>query len=396
MGRNGNFFLGAVFLSLFLYVAGLLVFTYVTKYQKKPLAVPKTFDSSLTLTSDVLGFTKDASVILFQPSPSYSIDIAPRRQVYGLSCEFAVATAILYHFTSDSRFSLKNAKTAEELLIGKVGVSQNPNLGIRMGEVLPSNAAELYGNLNKKFGGSDYYGVHAPPFIDIFNSFGLRAKPIRKDEDSIVIARIKQAIFDNHLVMSWLKIGFGGTVDVAFTYGNVPVVKGEHAVVIRGYDEENFLIMDPGSGSYRSLSYADLIKSASYFPMPFLEVYSSSNPLSTLEETVGLGSATGLVRGNLSILIENATGKPGRGSQMAEILKEFGYRIVDVATRDPDLYSVQSGVNTEGITISIQPAYKDYLYVLKKDLTIAEYDVESVSADLSASSSARVVITVGE
>ena len=388
MGRSGNFVLGAFFLSLFFYVAGLLVFTYVIKYQKKPLVTLVPSDSSLTLTTDVLGSKQEAQAISFQPSPSYSIDIAPRRQVYGLSCEFGVATAILYHFTSDSRFSLKNVKTAEELLIEKVGVSQNPNLGIRMGEVAPVSMAELYNNLNKKFGGSDYYGVHAPPFIDIFNSFGLRAKPIMKDGDDVIIAKIKQAIFDNHLVMSWLKVGFGQTVDAVFTYGSVPVVKGEHAVVIRGYDEKNFLIMDPGSGSYRTISYADLLKSSSYFPMPFLEVYSSSNPSSTLEETMGLGSATGLVRSNVSIFVENATGKPGRGSQMAEILKEFGYLIVGVVAKDKG--------DTGGIHILIQPEYKDYLYVLKKDLIIAEYEIATVSASLSASGSARAVITIDE
>ncbi|MBI3069919.1 MAG: hypothetical protein HYY87_01275 [Candidatus Levybacteria bacterium] len=53
---------------------------------------------------------------------SYSIDIIPRQQSFNLSCEFAAAASIIYHFTGDSSFSPQNEYEAEKTLMAKVGV----------------------------------------------------------------------------------------------------------------------------------------------------------------------------------------------------------------------------------------------------------------------------------
>lgn len=378
---------GAIFVALLVYVTGVMGFFVVGKSHsttqlKKPTTIASIKDS---IVQTVLGASIQEEPTTNPIPESYKITVIPRRQMFGLSCEFASATTILYHYTAKPEFSVDNAKSAEELLIQKVGVSQNPNLGIRMGSSVPQTTEELYANLNQKFGGSDYYGVHAPPFIDIFAKYGLKAKAITRDQD--VIDSLEKALYSGHLVMTWIKVGYGQPVDASFTYGNVPIIKGEHSVVIYGYDKTGVFIMDPGNGTLRHLSYEDLLNATAPFSMPFLEVYTSLEK-PTVEDTIILDKTTGLLRENLNILVENATKKVGVGDQTAGILRDFGYKVTDIKNADKKDYV--------GVTISIKNSLKDYMYLLKKDLTVAQYDISSMSADLSASSAADAVVVVGE
>lgn len=96
---------------------------------------------------------------------------------------------------------------------------------------------------------------------------------------------------------------------------------------------------------------------------------------------------TGLDRSGLSVEVKNGSGEAGVGSKMSETLKEFGYRVVSVGNADNYSY--------ENTVIEVKSDKDKYLPLLKKDLSI-NYKIGSLSANLSASSSADAVVIVGK
>lgn len=314
---------------------------------------------------------------------SYILSLSPRKQVFNLSCEFAAAAAILYHYKNDEFFSAKNELTAEKALIAKIPSSMNPNIGIRMGEDATESAELVYRNLNNRFGGTEYYGVHAPPFIDLFWQYGLLARPIQKGDIDV----IKKAIFSGHLVMTWIKTGYGKAVDVALSYGSTPVIKGEHVVVIYGYNQDGVFVMDPGIGNNRFLSYQTLLEATDLFPIPFLEVNPSVNAFS-YEPTEKVDLLTGLDREKIKITVQNASREVGVGSAMAAILKDFGYQVLSMEQIADE--------EKEGVSILLKKELIDYAKLLRQDISLAGYKISSFSAAITLEASTEAIVVIGE
>lgn len=313
----------------------------------------------------------------------YKLNVTPRRQKFNLSCEFAAAAAIIHHYTNDKFFAPENQVEAEKELMKKVGVSNNPNVGIRMGQETPEDDNKLLQNMNKKFGGADYYGVHAPPFLDLFPEYKLTAVPLDKKN---AIQEIQQAIFHGHLVMAWIKTGYGESIDLALSYGSVPVIKGEHVIVIVGYNADGIIVMDPASGVERNISNAQLLESISPFSLPLLEVYPSTVNSSLYSLTDTVTKASGLERYNVKISVLNGSGEQQAAHTMAEVLRDFGYHIVTVRKANNTEY--------EDVSIVLKKQVQDYIGLLEKDLRLANYKVASVSSGLGSETS-DIVITVG-
>ncbi|MDP2638176.1 MAG: C39 family peptidase [Candidatus Levybacteria bacterium] len=335
---------------------------------------------------------KDVSALGAQTSEStfpenYKIPIDSRKQFFNLSCEFSAASGIVFHFTKNPDFSPANGKLAEEKLINKTWISRNPNVGIRMGEESITNLDILYENLNKGFGGSDYYGVHAPPFIDLFSNYKLTAKPIYINESTIT--SIKKAISKGHLIMAWIKIGYAKSVDDYLSYGAVKIIRGEHVIVINGYDQKGVIAMDPGIGLERHIEYGSLIDASYDFPIPFLEVYEDLDNKSPFDNlTIGLDTLTGIDRSIPKILVNNGSGQTGAATQMWEILRDFGYNMTAVNNADNFDY--------QDITIKTKKNFSDYSYILSRDIKLADYMIASSSSDLSEESEADMVVIVGK
>ncbi|MDO8657774.1 MAG: C39 family peptidase [Candidatus Levybacteria bacterium] len=317
---------------------------------------------------------------------SYKTDVLPRKQSFNLSCEFAAAASVIYHFSNNPDFSVSKEINAEKILMAKIGASQNPNIGVRMGKSVPDSEDILYRNMNGRFGGTDYYGVHAPPFIDMLKEYKLIAKPLDKSQD--LIYQIQKAIYSGHLIMAWTHTGYGQAIDVALYYGSsVPVIRGEHTVVVSGYDGNGVFIMDPASAGKRHISYTDFFEAAKLFPIPFLEVYPSQSFFS-FNTTIPIDIPTGLNRNILKIKIENGSSKIGAASEMEEILKDFGYRVIGVGNADC--------LDCEGIKVRIKSGLTDYKNLLKSDLKLAFYNIDSFLSDIEASESGDVVVTIGK
>lgn len=327
---------------------------------------------------------KEAEEVLPQ---NFQIPITLRKQFFNLSCEFAAASSIIYHFTNNPDFAVANEENAEKILISKTPISKNPNIGIRMGQESIS-LDDIFKNLNQKFGGEDYYGIHAPPFINIFEDFGLSARPIYMNNSTV--SDIKKAIYSGNLVMAWIKIGYGEKVDEELSYGKVQIIKGEHAVVINGYDENGFVVMDVGSGRERHISYVSLLNASSSFIVPFLQIKADENSksFSISDLTPGFDKITQIQRNVPQIYIQNSSGVIGSANQMRDILKDFGYSIYGIGSI--------SSFDGEDVFIRSKKNFADFLPLLKRDLSIASYKIASASSDLADEEVRDIVIIIGK
>ncbi|MDZ4228092.1 MAG: C39 family peptidase [Candidatus Levybacteria bacterium] len=374
---------GLTFLSL--YILFWLWFFDTPKPHKNIINIPKNASvfNFVENNSLVLGSRSYPQPVLSLPS-SHKISIDLRRQSFNLSCEFAAAASIIYHFTNDPDFSVMQELTAEKTLINKVAISRNPNVGLRMGDGIALE--NLYVNLNKWFGESEYYGIHAPPFIDLFANYKLAAKPIYINDSTIAL--IKEALSNGHLIMAWIKIGYTRPVDERLAYGKVKIIRGEHSIVINGYDESGVVVMDPGIGLERHIDYSSLIEASASFSMPFLEVYKNiDNKISLDNLTVGFDTLTGIDRSIPKIYVKNGAGEVGVANQMRDILKDFGYSISSVSNADNFDY--------QDISIQAKKVFSDYLFILNRDIKLAGYIIASSSADLAEDDVKDAVIIVG-
>jgi hypothetical protein len=356
-----------------------------SKLPKKAAIIPKR-ESAFKFTDSNLVLGAEITPEPALPS-SYKIPIDLRHQYFNLSCEFAAASGIIFAFTNNPDFAVNNQAGAEKELIKKVWVSRNPNVGIRMGITSSTSLDNLYANLNSRFGGADYYGIHAPPFIDLFADYKLTAKPIYVND--LTIVSIQKAISNGHLIMAWIKIGYASPIDDDLSYGKVKIIRGEHAIVINGFDESGVIVMDPGIGLQRHVEYRSLIDASSFFPMPFLDVSKNIDNEKSLDNlTVGFDSLTGIDRSIPKIQVENGAGETGAANQMRDILKDFGYSINSVSNADNFDY--------QDVFVKAKKGLSDFLYILNRDIRLADYVIASSSADLAQNSESDIVIIVGK
>ena len=383
--RNEKIIIGGI-LFISLYTAFWLWFFDTPKPHKNIVNIPKKQSAFAPSENNNLALSAESTPQPSLPS-NYKISIDLRRQYFNLSCEFAAASGIIFHFTNNPDFAVGNQANAEKELIEKVWISRNPNVGIRMGMASTTSLNSLYANLNKGFGGADYYGIHAPPFIDLFANYKLSAKPIYIND--LTIASIQKAIFKGHLVMAWIKIGYASSIDDELSYGKIKIIRGEHAIIVNGYDENGVMVMDPGTGLERHIEYTSLINASSLFSMPFLDVYKNTDNEKALDNlTVGFDSLTGIDRSIPKIQVKNGTGQAGAANQMRDILKDFGYSINSINNADNFDY--------QDITINAKKGFSDFLYILNRDIKLADYIIASSSADLANDNESDVVIIVGK
>jgi uncharacterized protein YvpB len=360
--------------AFYLFFCGIFFFGYsfvwmlvLTPSQKQVVkSVAAATHSSINSTEQV-----QSAIPSIEPTPvvlpdSHLLSVIPRKQAFNLSCEFAAAAGIIHYFTNDAQFAPLNEITAEKTLLSKVEVSKNPNVGVRMGN------GELLKNLNQRFGGTEYYGVHAPPFLALFQDYGLSSRPIFRNN---AISSIQNALYKGNLVMAWIKIGSGAPIDTSLSYGTTKIIPGEHSIIITGYDQNGVLAMDPGSGSTRHISYSVLLEASESFVMPFLEVTKSVAGTNNMLYGFPIDPVTDLNRENIRIKVINASGVVGRGNQIATIFSEFGYTVI----------SIEKGIDERtGLSVYIRKEAEDYKGLIMRDFSLLNVrpGIESFENDM--------------
>ncbi len=121
-----------------------------------------------------------------------------------------------------------------------------------------------------------------------------------------------------------------------------------------------------------------------------------ASPTATLRPTAGpttkpttnpVDSISGLDRSTLSVEVQNGSGEVGAAGKGSEVLKGFGYKVIQ--TGNADNYDYQN------VTIQVKSIKSKYLPLLKKDLGFS-YTIGTSSADLSSDSTADALVIVGK
>jgi hypothetical protein len=188
--------------------------------------------------------------------------------------------------------------------------------------------------------------------------------------------------------MAWIKIGYASSIDDELSYGKIKIIRGEHAVIVNGYDWSGVDIMDPGIGQERRVEYAALLDAARPFSMPFLEVYKNMNDTTSWDNlTVGFDPLTEIDRSIPKISVKNGGRETGAANQMREILKDFGYSVNFIENADNFDY--------QDISVTVKRKFSDYLYILDRDIKLAGYEIASSSSNLADDQKTDAIVVVG-
>ena len=153
-------------------------------------------------------------------------------QSWNLTCEYAATSAATAYY----------GKTITEgTFIDDIGFDANPDVGFR-------------GRLTGPWGGTTDYGIYPAPILKDLVAHGFtHSYSFRANADML-----RSAISKDHPVVVWIVGTFGSaprydeTGDDGAPYFLVPY---EHAVTAYGYTESGIMLMDPGYGGYRTVSW---------------------------------------------------------------------------------------------------------------------------------------------
>jgi uncharacterized protein YvpB len=177
------------------------------------------------------------------------LDFPLYKQKYSASCELAsVHSALLYYGTDMS----------EDEIIKAVDTDKSTRTVDSKGNIHWGNPQKAFlGDINAKQVYVDGYGVYNQPVYKALSDFGYSKSISKVDwKTSDLFNYVKLG----YPVMFWTSNDFK-TKEIKTVYGadgsENPWILDEHALIIRGVDEEKVYLMDVAYGSYRSVSYSD-------------------------------------------------------------------------------------------------------------------------------------------
>jgi hypothetical protein len=158
------------------------------------------------------------------------------------------------------------------------------------------------------------------------------------------------------------------------------------------YDEGQSLVDLNKNLAYDSFLAAQklLNDNKNKFPVKSIESTQTQDLLTKITSAMAQVSPidkSGLDRSKLTVTVENGSGVEGVAGKAADVLKTFGYNIV--STGNADNYDYQ------GVTIKVKSDQKDFVNLLKQDLS-KDYTVTASSSDLPSDSSTQAIVIIGK
>jgi uncharacterized protein YvpB len=201
------------------------------RFAKAPLALVALL-AALVLALPVAA---DATslILLTDPLPdSHTIDSVPIvSQVWNLTCEYAATSAATAFFEQT---------ITQQTFVDAIGFDANPDKGFR-------------GRLTGPWGGITDYGIYPAPILHVLQAQGFaHSYSFRGNPDAL-----RAALSKDRPVVVWL-VGTFGTAprtDVTDDGDAYFLVPYEHAMTAYGYTQSSILLMDPGTASYRTVSW---------------------------------------------------------------------------------------------------------------------------------------------
>ena len=169
------------------------------------------------------------------------VEGVPRvHQWYNLTCEYAATAAVTWYYGN---------LVSQRTFINEVPSNPNPHLGFR-------------GRVNGPVGGTGDYGVYAEPLVPVLEKHGFNADVVYGD-----IPWLKRQIIADRPVIVWMTYQ-ARTSTRQYAWSDSTrflLVPWEHCVVVTAYDNDGVTIMDPFTGSFKDIAWADFERAWDYF-----------------------------------------------------------------------------------------------------------------------------------
>jgi len=180
---------------------------------------------------------------------SYRISGVPLfAQGHNLSCEYAAAKMVTAYWgwtITESRF------------IQNIPVRNNPHFGYR-------------GNIDGSGGGLRDYGIYSEPIANYLSNLGFNTRAFYGD-----VGSLKAEVASGHPVIVWVTIGLQYATPLQTVQDGFPVklIRGEHAVVVTGYDQSGVYVNGPAQGIRAWFDWASFQRSWGYFDNMSLSIW---------------------------------------------------------------------------------------------------------------------------
>lgn len=199
---------------------------------QRPLATPGPL---------IFGLGDGPGSIIF--APGRKLPLLPNafihRQQHPLSCEAAAAYVAS---------TMLGVRLDEDAILAALPRDPNPNLGFR-------------GNVDGPTGGTDDYGVYAPPIVIAINQLGgvrgLQARQISGEVE------LRAEVAKGHPVVVWITSNL--RPGLRLPQPGYYLVRGEHAVTVIGIDSSDIIASDVGGGQPRIWPMSQFLNSWKLF-----------------------------------------------------------------------------------------------------------------------------------
>lgn len=172
-------------------------------------------------------------ILLTDPlPPAHTIPGMPIvSQWWNLTCEYAATSAAT---------ALYGQAITQQEFVDAIGFDANPNKGFR-------------GRLDGPWGGTTDYGVYPAPILQVLQQRGFVHSYAFHGNPDI----LRAALSKDRPVVVWLvgTFGMAPRVDTTSDGEQFFLVPYEHAMTAYGYTESSIMLMDPGTASYRTVSW---------------------------------------------------------------------------------------------------------------------------------------------
>ena len=198
----------------------------------------------LTLAGGSLGTAEAAGV----PSSYYIQGVPLYGQLHNLSCEYAAAKMVTAYW---------GEMIPESQFIANIPVRNNPHFGYR-------------GNIDGSGGGLTNYGIYSEPIARYLSSIGFNTNAFYGD-----VYSLKAEIAKGHPVIVWVTIAMQYATPIRTVQDGWPVklIRGEHAVVVTGYDAGGVYVNGPAQGIQARFDWGSFERTWGYFDNMALSIW---------------------------------------------------------------------------------------------------------------------------
>jgi uncharacterized protein YvpB len=227
---------------LLLLLFGIFATSYFFQLTKSPFSIESSYNTPQSIASSRAILPVRGAIL-----PKYVIfDVPLVKQAHRASCELASTRAVMLYYGID---------ISEDKILSDIGVDNSPRYFDSNGKLHWGNPQQAFvGNFDAPIIYVDGYGVYNQPIKKYLDSHGFSRSISKQHWD---VTELLNFVKEGNPVIVWISSDYQKKYVQTWIAPDGSEQKwfvGEHAVVIRGVDDNNVYIMDVGNGTYTTIS----------------------------------------------------------------------------------------------------------------------------------------------